>query len=170
METTPIEIERKYIIKIPDIKEMESAENYRKSDIEQIYLTSLPTVTHRIRKRETLGKTVYTETKKLRIDRISAYEDEREITKEEYEALSKNRRNKTRPVLKTRYTFSYRNQIFEVDVYPSWKTTCILETELKSRDDVVIFPSFIKIIKEVTGERGYSNAKMAESFPKESKI
>ena len=167
---TPIEIERKYIIKIPSTKDLESSENYKKSEIEQIYLTSPAGLTHRIRKRVTDGKAEYTETKKVRIDKISSYEDEREITSAEYEALSENRIHKTRSVIKTRHTFLYRNQIFEIDVYPSWRSTCILETELKSRDDKVTFPPFIKIVKEVTGERGYSNAKMAEGFPEETKL
>jgi CYTH domain-containing protein len=42
-----------------------------------------------------------------------------------------------------------------------------METELEYRDEEVILPSFIKILREVTGDRSYSNAGMAESFPPE---
>ncbi len=170
MESTPIEIERKYIIKMPDTEKLKSAEEYTVSEIEQIYLNSSPQITHRIRKRKKGKITTYTETKKIRIDRVSAYEDEREISASEYETLSKNARRNTRPVRKVRHTFVYENQLFEIDVYPKWKSICIMETELRRRDERVRFPSFIKIIKEVTGEREYSNAKMAECFPKETKI
>ncbi len=170
MESIPVEIERKYIIKTPPTEKMQSSEKYSASEIEQIYLGSPASLTHRIRKREVGDTLAYTETKKIRIDKMSAYEDEREISPEEYHTLSRSIREGTRPIIKTRHTFVYENQTFEVDVYPEWKSTCILETELPSRDVQVKFPSFIEIIKEVTGEREYSNAKMAESFPEEIKI
>ena len=170
MDATPIEIERKYIIKKPKAEVLTRAEGYTSSEIEQIYLNSHPRVTHRIRKRKTGNITTYTETKKIRIDKVSAYEDEREISEEEYKSLSALTRADTRPVRKVRHTFVYENQLFEIDEYPKWKSICIMETELKARDEKVEFPSFIKIIKEVTGEREYSNAKMAESFPEETKI
>lgn len=170
MDATPIEIERKYIIKKPKRDVLTLAEEYTASEIEQIYLKSNPGVTHRIRKRKSGEITTYTETKKIRIDKVSAYEDEREISEEEYASLSSLARPNTRPVVKVRHTFVYENQLFEIDEYPKWKSICIMETELKSREQRVKFPSFIKIIKEVTGERQYSNAKMAESFPEETKI
>jgi CYTH domain-containing protein len=42
-----------------------------------------------------------------------------------------------------------------------------METELGDKDEYVDIPAFIKILYEVTGEKRYSNAKMAESFPPE---
>ena len=163
-----IEIEKKYIILIPEEKELSSMENYDKSNITQIYLSSEKAVTHRVRSRERSGKVTYTETKKIRIDKCSAFEDEREITAEEFSELCKKARVDSNPIKKVRHTFLYLGQLFEIDVYPAWKSTAILETELESRETQVEFPDFIKILRDVTGDKRYSNASMAKSFPEES--
>lgn len=165
-----IEIEKKYIILLPGEKELSSMENYEKSHITQIYLSSEAGVTHRVRSRERSGKVTYTETKKIRIDKCSSFEDEREITEGEFFELCKKARADSLPVKKVRHTFLYLGQLFEIDVYPAWKNTAILETELESREQVVKFPEFLKIVREVTGERAYSNASMAKSFPEKDKI
>lgn len=167
-EFMSIEIERKYIIRIPDIEKMRVMSDYSESEIVQIYLSSGPGVTHRIRSRKTDGKTVYTETKKIRIDSVSAYEDEREINGAEFERLSLKAKEGSIPIRKVRHKFCYRQQSFEVDIYPEWKKSCILETELESRDKIADFPEFIKILAEVSGNKEYSNAAMSQKFPKES--
>lgn len=163
-----IEIERKYIILMPSIKAMMQLDEYSSSEILQIYLNGESGVTHRVRSRKSGADTVYTETKKVRIDKMSSHEDECEISAEDFERLSLNIKDGTSPIRKTRHTFRFEGQLFEIDVYPEWKKTCILETELETRDKTVDFPDFIEIIEEVTGNRAYSNAAMAASFPSES--
>ena len=167
MENLPLEIERKYIIKMPDLLALIEKEGYSHSKISQIYLLSAPHVTHRIRSREYDGKTVYTETKKIRVDKISAIEDERKISKEEFEKLSLLKRPGTNVIEKVRYTFLYSGFMIEIDVYPEWKRTCIMEIELKTSDEAPNIPDFIEIISEVTGNKKYSNAAMSEAFPEE---
>lgn len=162
-----VEIERKYVIKIPDKNTLRDLPDYTESEIVQIYVKSSSALTHRIRSRETDGKTVYTETKKIRIDKMSAIEDEREISGADFYRLSKEIKEGTTPINKTRYTFTYCGKTFEIDVYPEWNETCIMETELSSREEKVDFPPFIKIVLEVTGNKSYSNASMAKKFPKE---
>ena len=165
-----IEIERKYIIKLPLIDLIKKESGFTESCITQIYLNSDAGVTHRVRKRVYEGKATYTETKKTRIDKMSVIEDEREITEAEYLSLSSDIKQGTRPIFKTRYTFLSGEKVVEIDVYPDWKRTCILETELSSREEIVTFPEFINIIKEVTGQFEYSNASMAKCFPKEIEV
>ena len=167
MNENKVEIEKKYIISMPDSALLESMPEYTVSDIVQIYLSSQKGITHRVRSRSRLGNTVYTETKKVRIDKMSAFEDEREICREEFEKAALNIAEGTKPIVKKRHTFVYKNQLFEIDVYPQWKSSAIMETELESRDIEVEFPSFIKILSDVTGNRRYSNASMAKSFPEE---
>lgn len=167
MEKLPLEIERKYIIKMPDLSALNKKEGYSRSKISQIYLSSAPHVTHRIRSREYDGKTVYTETKKIRVDKISAIEDEREISGEEFEKLSLLKRPDTKVIEKERHTFLYGGFMIEIDVYPEWKRTCIMEIELETRDEVASIPDFIEIISEVTGNKKYSNAAMSKAFPEE---
>ena len=168
MQNPPIEIERKYIVRKPNESEISLADGYSRSEILQIYLNSPPGVTHRIRMRKFDNGTSYTETVKRRIDRISAYEDEHEISEEEFKLLRKNKKQRTRPVNKVRHTFSYLGKTFELDVYPHWRRTCIMEVELSDRSEPVALPPFIRVIKEVTGDKCYSNASMSREFPKES--
>ena len=166
-EISQVEIERKYIIKMPDIETLKSQMDYSSSEILQIYLPSDMGETHRIRQRVYDEKILCTETKKIRIDNMSATEIEREISPLEFAALASNIKNGTSPIEKIRHTFVYENRLFEIDVYPQWKTTAIMETELESRETKVKFPSFINIIREVTGEKAYSNAQMSREFPVE---
>ena len=165
-----IETERKYIICMPDISCMVAEKDYSVSSITQTYLSSPSGVTNRVRKRVFKDKVSYTQTKKIRIDKISAYEDEREISENEYSALLLDVKQGTTPVIKDRHTFSYLGQLFEIDIYPQWSKTAIMETELDDKEKEVEMPPFIKIVREVTGVRGYSNAAMSASFPKEDEI
>ena len=150
-----IEIEKKYIIKKPDLESMRGMEKYSASEITQIYLKSQSGVTRRVRSRCTDGVFVYTETEKKRIDNMSVIETEREITKDQFDALVKERRDDSSVIVKVRHLFYYLGQSFEIDFYPEWKNYCVMETELSSRDAVVEFPSFIEIYADVTGKHEY---------------
>ena len=165
---TNLEIERKYIIEKPSVDKMRECEAYTSSDIVQIYLSSEAGVTRRIRSRAYAdGVVQYFETEKRRVDEMSSIEREREIEKIDFDNFSLQIAAKTRPIIKTRHTFDYLGQTFEIDVYPEWERTCIMETELPSRDTEVKMPSFIRILADVTGDKRYSNAAMSKSFPEE---
>lgn len=162
-----VEIERKYIINMPNLEMIRRQEGHTESEIEQIYLSSANKETRRIRKRDFKGRIEYTETVKTPIDFMSSAELEREINAEEYELLKTDALPDRCPVCKVRHTFLFGEQLFEIDIYPQWKNTAVLETELRNRNCKVDFPPFIKIVREVTGDRSYSNAAMSKSFPDE---
>ena len=164
---TPLEIERKFIIYKPSIAELSLYPGYSESEICQIYLDSESGTTHRVRKRVFSDRTEYTETKKQRINEISSYEDEREITEARFSELSEKIKEGTSPVIKKRYTVRYLGRTFEIDVYPEWQSFAIMEIELEKASEKIEFPPEIKIKREVSGIRAYSNAMMAKSFPKE---
>ena len=165
-----IEIERKYIIMKPSVEALITMPDYTVSDIEQTYLASDGNVTHRVRARMTGGITTYYETKKTRIDAMSVIEDEGVITAAEYNELLQGIDPATRTLKKTRHTFSFGGLTVEIDVYPEWEHTAIMECELPSRETVPTFPDFIKILREVTGVKGYSNASMSRRFPPEESV
>ena len=167
MMNTPVEIERKYVILLPDIEVISREGGYTVSEIRQTYLLGAPHVTHRVRMRTYPDRVVYTETKKVRIDKLSAFEDEREIDADEYESLLSLRDPATVTLTKTRHTFTYFGQTFEIDIYPEWQRTCIMETELKDRAEKAEMPPFIRVLAEVTGDKKYSNASMSRGFPAE---
>ena len=162
-----IEIEKKYIIKKTDRATLLLQEGYTESSIVQIYLPSNDGETLRVRKRVQNGTVSYIETRKIRIDEMSSTEIERELTESEYDSLANNILPSTSPINKIRYTFIYKSQLFEIDEYPQWHHTAIMETELDSRERDVEFPDFIEIIKDVTGDKSYSNRGMSHIFPKE---
>ena len=163
----PVEIERKYIIKMPSREILSGQNGYTKSEILQIYLPSEKGETHRIRRRAYGEKTLYFETRKQRIDKMSSHEDEREISAETFYELAEKPLEGTAPIEKLRHTFVYLGQLFEIDVYPQWKNTAVMETELDTREGEVEIPAFVEIIREVTGDKAYSNASMSKSFPPE---
>jgi len=166
-ENAMVEIERKYIIKMPDIALLARQSGFSKSEILQIYLPAEKGETRRVRRRVFDNTTICTETKKIRIDNMSATEIEREISSLEFEEFARNIKQGTIPIEKIRITFNYDGQLFEIDIYPQWKNTAIMETELENREQQVKIPSFINILREVTGEKEYSNAAMSRDFPKE---
>ena len=160
-----IEIEKKYIIELPCVDELKQYDKYTVSEIVQTYLPSSGGATHRVRLRKYADRIVYTETVKVRIDNMSAYEDEREMSASEYESIIERYKDSSHTLTKIRHTFEYFGQIFEIDVYPSWQRTCIMETELETKEAAPKMPPIIKIVTEVTGDKRYSNALMSRSFP-----
>ena len=159
---TGLEIERKLIIKIPDEKLLSGLDGYTESKIEQIYLSAHPPFSsHRVRRREySDGRVLFFETAKRRVGAISA---------EEYEALATGIEEGTRPVRKIRKTFPFCGKVFEIDIYPEWNSTCIMEVELLSENETVAFPPFVEIVCEVSGKGEYSNHAMSKKFPPEIK-
>ncbi len=166
-KSTPIEIEKKYVILMPDAEKMTKYESYGKSEIRQTYLSSDENVTRRVRHRIYSDRDEYTLTEKRRIDKMSSYEDEREITEDAYRLLLSEMREGTHTVKKIRHTFVYLGKLIEIDVYPEWEHTAIMETELEKREERIALPDFIRVIADVTGVKKYSNASMSCEFPKE---
>ena len=68
---------------------------------------------------------------------------------------------------KTRFCFNYKNQLFELDTYPFSRELAVMELELDSPEQVIDFPGSVRVIKDVTADRRYSNAALAAAgmFP-----
>ncbi len=162
-----VEIEKKFVIALPDIDKLRGLDGYSESEILQIYLNTQKGITHRIRKRTNGTNVSFTETKKRRIDKMSSFESEHDIDERQFSALSENLRAGSRPIIKKRITFLYAGRLFEVDIYPEWKRSCIMEVELPGREDEIKWPPFIELIADVTGKSAYSNSSMSSAFPNE---
>lgn len=157
---TPIETERKFLIKLPSQEQL-IANKCVKSNIVQTYLRRRTSdVERRVRQRGIDGEFSYYYTEKKKLSECSRDEVERKISKDEYIALLL---EATSIVRKDRYCFFYENQYFELDVYPDWLNgEAILEIELTEEGQEVKLPDWITVIKEVTGDENYSNAKLAK--------
>ena len=166
-EPEPFEIERKFLIYYPNIKELENMPNCTKIDISQTYLKSDNDMERRVRARGINGDYLYYLTEKRKISNIKRVEFERRLTQNEYLALLMETDNKLHTIHKTRYCLSENNQYFEIDIYPEWDNQAIMEIELSSENETIKTPEFIKIIKEVTDDNDYKNYQMAKEMPKE---
>jgi len=163
MSEDKFEIERKFLIVYPDIEYLDA--NAVKTEIVQTYLESAKGTTARVRKRGLNGKFKYTHTVKQRISDMRRIEDEQEISPEQYEVLLKSADKSRNVIYKNRYCLNYKNQIFEIDVFPFWSDRAVMEIELTDESQHVDFPPMISIIREITLDRRYTNAAMAKTIP-----
>ena len=161
-EPEPLEIERKYLVEYPDIEFLESNPNCKKVEIIQTYLNSDCGDEVRVRQRGEKGNYLYFKTTKKKIDEVKRVEIESRLTKDEYIALLMDADTSKKQIRKTRYCLTFKNQYFEIDVYPFWKDRAIMEIELANEDEKVVFPDFIKVIKEVTDDDSYKNSSLAK--------
>ena len=165
-EPEPYEIERKYLIHYPNIKDLEEMPNCTKVDITQTYLKSDEEVERRVRARGIDGDYLYYLTEKKKISNLKRVEIERKLSQDEYLRLLMEADNKLHIIRKTRYCLTENNQYFEIDIYPEWNDKAIMEIELSSEDEEIKIPKFIKIIEEVTNNEKYRNHEMAKEMPK----
>ncbi|MGN0558613.1 MAG: CYTH domain-containing protein [Acutalibacteraceae bacterium] len=161
----PLEIERKYLIRYPDIKQMEQMKGYNKTEIAQTYIEyekdGLP---GRIRKRGINGEYKYTLTCKGDLTSVTRIEIEKEISEDEYESLLKTAKKGFNTVYKERHCFEYSGLLYEIDVYPFWSDRAIMEAEVQSEDTQIPVPPCISIIKEVTDDKRYRNSALARQI------
>lgn len=163
-----IEIERKFLIKLPDFKLLDITKNL---DITQIYLENGNGGSQRrVRKIMEDNTEKYFYTEKIFISPILREENELKITPQQYEELLKEVRTDCSPIIKKRICFRYKEQIFEMDVYPFSSDLAILEIELTNSSQEIAFPDYIKVIKEVSDDKKYSNAELATAgaFPSDT--
>lgn len=164
----PVEIERKFLVR--PVKNIEKIlpPSTRKIYIEQAYLLS-PKYNHmRIRKRTHRESSTYYKTRKRTIS--GAFSGKREeveekIDEQTYLNMMYYKNPKTSVVKKTRYCFIHKHQYFELDAFlepTDAKGLLILEIELMEENEPVLLPDFLKIEKEVTGVKKYTNYEISK--------
>lgn len=168
---TKLEKERKYLVKFPTSWSILSElidELVEVKRISQTYLKPEPgKQSARVRKTvEGLAgdkEVIYHFNRKKPVDTGVHEEEEREITKSQYEKYLKDSAPDKVAVEKTRFVFKYNDQVFELDVFKGpLKGLAILEIELENMDDTVELPPFLKIIKEVTEDKKFTNFSLAD--------
>lgn len=155
----PLEIERKFLIKQTAGIDENCSE---KIEIVQTYLQSSDNeIQRRVRKMSINGNDEFFYTEKKFISPMVREENEREISDTEYNSLLSESDKSLKSIKKTRQILIYNSQRFEIDSYPFSSELATMELELSSEDQEIDFPPFISVIKEVTGDKSYSNAKLA---------
>ena len=163
----PLEIERKFLIRMPD---RETLERYseRSIRITQIYLLPGPEQgSRRVRRSVCDGEeTLYLTVKSFVTDRTRV-EREWQITPEEFEALADDADPARRPIEKTRWCVPYAGHTLEIDIFPFWQDRAFCECELAFEDEELLLPDWIEVIREVTEDRRYNNSALALEVPEE---
>lgn len=162
-----MEIERKFLIEMPNIEDLDIRNTL---DIVQVYLSNGSNDSQRrVRKITENNTEKYFYTEKIFITPVLRKENESEITFQMYEELLKEAKTDCTPVTKRRICFNYINQLFEMDIYPFSSDLAILELELDAPSQEILFPDYIRVIKEVSDDKRYSNAVLATAgeFPSE---
>ncbi|MDO8571322.1 MAG: AAA family ATPase [bacterium] len=164
----PLETERKFLVPTTFVSSSIPVPTH-KADILQTYLLSgEKDVTRRVRQRMDMGvrfpnEPVYTYTEKVRLSPKTCAERERLIDPEEYFDLLKQKDPDRGQIRKHRYSFIYKNQYFQLDVFLNLASPLILlEVELTDEAQELELPPFLPIVREVTGDEAYSNADIAQ--------
>ncbi len=163
-----LESERRFLIEMPRVDELLARPGARLFRITQTYLLAETGVTERVRRLEGEDRVTYTHTKKRRVSAMTAVEDEEEIGAEEYARLLLRADRTLRPIEKERVTLPYGEHLLEIDIYPFWQRTALLEVELPSEDAPLSLPGFLHILSEITCDGRYRNAAMAKAIPPEA--
>lgn len=165
-EPEPLEIERKFLIKFPDVERIVRMPSCQKVEILQTYLFSGPNEEVRVRQRGMLWDYTFTKTVKRKTnDPAKRVEIESRISKEEYLKLLMDADPKLHPIHKTRLCFLQRasGQYFEFDLYPENQNYAIMEVELSRASDEIIVPDFVEVVREVTDDPRYTNYEIAKN-------
>ena len=161
-EPKPLETKRKYLIARPDLRMLKQRPHCQRVEITQAYLRSeIPGETIRIRQRGLNGSYVYFKTRKRSVDGMKRVEMEERLTRHEYLDLLMQADPAYRPIRKERYCLSENGLYYNIDIYPEWDDRALMDVELYSADDKVVFPEGIDVIREVTGEKEFTNPYIA---------
>jgi CYTH domain-containing protein len=149
--------ERQYIVEVTGPLP-ESIE----SEITQTYLVADPGCEVRLRRRSWQGETVNVHKTKKRVSATEVLETERQVTNALYESLLQQADPYRSTIRKTRHSFIWKGQYFEIDFFHEpVDNLMILQTKGIAAQEDVNFPPFIKVIEDVTGNKQYYNYNIA---------
>lgn len=163
-----MEIERKYLIRMPDEEKLRAMSGCEVWEIVQTYLNDGGEgLTQRVRSVRCGGQTRYIYTFKRRVDALTCDEREKEVSEEAYARLLREANPELKPIIKRRYRVPHAGQLMEIDIYEFWDDRATLEIELKDETEQPHIPDWLDIVREVTGEDAYKNRYLALRVPME---
>ena len=154
----PIVEERKYIVNVTGPMPEDAIESH----ITQTYLKGYPDAEERLRKHCWGQKVVYVHTTKKQTAEHEELVTERQINQHLYEMMLPLADPERNTIDKTRHSFIWRGQYFEVDTYHNQlQGLVMLETKGIAEGEDLKLPPFLEIVKEVTGDKEYYNYNLA---------
>ncbi len=163
----PIERENKYLLEASQ-KPPKGSIGF---EIVQTYLNSSnPLIERRVRRRNQLGEDfpIFTYAEKIPVSKDNnitgpkeRIELERLIPKREYDARLLDRDQNREDIIKTRYFFIWEHQYFQMDFISHPVSLVLLEIELTKSQSSPKLPPHIKVVRDVTNDREFSNSSIA---------
>ena len=163
-----MEIERKYLIRMPDEARLAAMPGCEVWEIKQTYMKGCGGgYSKRVRRVRVSGEEKYIQTEKIRVSAMSSEESEKEVSREEYLALMEEADPALNSIDKKRYRIPHAGQLLEIDVYSFWNDRATLEIELSNEFQQPVLPDWLEIVRELTGEPAYKNLYLAKQVPME---
>lgn len=163
-DPVPTQIERKYLIKYPNLKKLKANTTFTTVNIVQSYLKSEKGIERRIQQRGQNGNFTYYYTEKREIDYLQRIRIERKISEKEYLNYLSELDPMLKPIVKNRICCVYFNQYFKIDLFEISDKHALAEIELTDTKADVVLPPFVEIIKEVTDNDHYRNSIIARLY------
>lgn len=160
-EPKTVKTRKKYLITLPDLRQLEQRHKYRHVEIHQAYLKSdIPGEIIRLRQRGFDGSYTYYKTIRRTFEGQRIEKEER-LTRREYLDLLKQADPNYRRIKKDRYYLSENGLYYSIDVFPQWKNQALMEIEVYNAYNNVDMPDGIEVIQEVSGMEEYTNPYLA---------
>ena len=154
----PIEEERKYVVRLTG----QLPDDTTVSEITQTYLNGTPNAEERLRKRTWGKKDVYVHTTKKILGDNEELVTERQLNQNLYEMMLPLADPARNTICKTRHSFIWQGQYFEIDIYHDHlEGLTMLETKGIAEGEQVKLPPFLEVISDVTGNKDYYNYNLA---------
>ena len=158
-----MERERKFLIRKPSEEVINDLGVREIFAIRQFYLVPVDEYERRIRIRKKDGhEPEYFYTEKKHVSFGVREENERKISRQEFLEYLYCVDFSRQPISKTRYVFDFRGNTFEIDIYDLESDFAILEVELYDINMNIDLPN-LQIIRDVTGEKGFSNGEISKT-------
>lgn len=153
-------VEKKYLIKMPDINQLIKNKQCRKVHVKQHYLIDeTKQEKEKIVLRRENNKNFY-----YKVNKKDNVKYSKSISADQYINKLEDENNKFYHIYKDRYYYIYDSRCIKIDVFPFWKDKAILEVDILNDRENIKFPKFIEVIEEVTDNEKYKNYYLAEEY------
>jgi CYTH domain-containing protein len=163
-EPAPLTTVHKYLIKMPDLEALKRVYNPMSFKMMQTYLRATnPQVERIVRQQSTGSEYLYFYTEKRIKSEAERWETEKPISEKHYIKYLMECDTQLCPVVKTRYCISYKDQNFDIDIYPFSTSKALMEIKVPSPDTKIELPPELQLIMDVTNNKNYKNRQLAQS-------
>ncbi len=154
---------KRFLIRKPDMEWLENKSFSHRVEIVETFITSPKDEECIIHQRGDGEHFVCYETIR-KVVNGKLLELEKRLTEDQYLDLLEEADPDTMPIHKTRYYLYYKQQYFELDLYPDMEDEALIETEVSDQEDPVELPPELTVIRDVSGTPEYRRKNLAKKI------